>query len=418
MVSGHSPAQYSYTISLYIHISINAGLFFVLLSEMPPKRKSVNQSGPAKRARRTPHQDPATVPMVDMAAMLQATQQCLQQNMQCMAQMAALMQKMAPQQSEPNTAPPTAPAAQDASDTNLAVDNTPTHQPADGQQGEPQTAAGLQTQSDPPSNPQDSHNNGESHSVCDEFEPPQANLAHPPYQINARPVQYAPPRPENQVSQTLKDDIHNHKYIDFHQLLRYSVSERHTPSHRPNDNATKQRPLSYEEWEQAWVLFEAVYAEKYTEANKDLRCYRADIARLKASGANWRYYDENYRTDREISKCSWDTVRSDLMNEVMREAEKRKNQPFRAPRQGSQTSSSVKIPKGHCYAYHSEGRRCEDHPCDYKHYCFLCGNKHPHFKCKSPSSSQKSHSTSNSTSKSTSTKKSGSSSNTSPKASD
>lgn len=185
------------------------------------------------------------------------------------------------------------------------------------------------------------------------------------------------------IKDTVKNQIWLHKYVDLIDLLypnrncNYSLSL--TPdSSTPSLTLTqkKNRSLNEAEWSSAMDVFVAVYVQKYPQQLNDILTYVHYIKDLMKQGANWRYYDTNYRLDREFSQCTWTTIRQDLELRSFRgQLSFRNNQTS----QTTPSSTSSKPPIGYCFSYHQPGLRCHNKPCKYKHSCPRCHNNHPAF---------------------------------------
>ncbi len=270
-----------------------------------------------------------------------------------------------------------------------------------------------------------------------------------------RPVAHAPPRLSHRVDEPTKLKIKNNEFVDFRTLL-----DPYYPHCLPSNDAQpmqlqicsvqgtpqfyltppKSKPLSYEEWEDAWHIFSDVYGTAYPHEYPNLLQYHADVKAIANSGKDWEFYDVAYRKARVADPLPWDTVRPHIHSEAKsrwspnppssfvppslnppsrhsREsgnsasatvtshsqypanAMSQSNQPFRASRSASGArqkpsqqqlppNPDYQVPKGYCFAFHLPGQRCEeDRDCKYKHSCPRCPNRyHPLFKCTKPES--------------------------------
>jgi len=206
------------------------------------------------------------------------------------------------------------------------------------------------------------------------------------------------------VPLAIKQKIWTHKYIEWSTLLgdkKHQSPEIYTvqlqldplkgtpllhqvPNYPTASTNTTKSVLSNDPWldfTRFWKKFIAVYIEKYPDQIHDLLSYELKLAGLNALGGDWKYYDRNFRQDREFNVVSFLTHRSDLYSIATATLRAPKStQPFRAGTPG-QKSASTYIPPGYCFAYHTKGQRCEAAQCPYKHTCNKCSKSHPAFLC-------------------------------------
>jgi hypothetical protein len=189
------------------------------------------------------------------------------------------------------------------------------------------------------------------------------------------------------VKMALREKIWSHAFVDLSDLLfpnqsgTYSLSIQNTGSTQPSFSFApkKSRQLSEAEWSRAMDIFVAIYCQKYPEEITAILTYVQQVKELMSMGANWQYFDNNFRLDREFTKCNWLDFRPDLETKAMLKAfqhppQKKINhqaQPtlFRPPH--------FRVPPGFCFAYHQRGTRCDNSNCPYKHTCKDCGLTHP-----------------------------------------
>ena len=218
-----------------------------------------------------------------------------------------------------------------------------------------------------------------------------------------RPVMFAAGLPAgSHVSDTLKQKIWSDKYVDLSELLPNNNNPAYTMSMNDAGNVPtlqfapqKRRPLTENEWSAAWDDYFAIYIQKHTHHITDMITYSRHIKELMNSGADWRHYDQQFRSDREFSHCSWATVRIDLQLTAMlkptQQAYRKDHtqhshqsyiQPFRSsqPYRQGPIKPQTGLPTGYCFAYHSQSIRCTVEGCRYKHSCPKCNRAHPAFK--------------------------------------
>ena len=278
---------------------------------------------------------------------------------------------------------------------------------------------------------------------------------HPPHRMpdsdRGRPVLHAPPRLSQLVDEITKQKIIKDEYIDFRTLL-----DPYSPHEIPSNDRMqleicnvkgqpqfymvppKSKPLSYEQWEDAWHIYSDVYGTAHPEEYPNLLQYHADVKRIANEGKDWEYYDVTYRKGRASNPLPWDTVRPGLdsaakarwspnppasfvppqatpptpqpsssqqwhsanpdqwspsskstytpqhRNRSFRSDRPKSNQPFRSQRSNATTKTPPPdIPKGYCFYFHLPDERCHlDRECTFKHNCPRCLTAyHPIFKC-------------------------------------
>lgn len=106
--------------------------------------------------------------------------------------------------------------------------------------------------------------------------------------------------------------------------------------------------------------------------------YGSVIRELATLGANWKFYDENFRKLRQSQGTAWDQIHSELWLRSQSFRDKHTNHPKRARHEGPY------IPNGYCWKFH-RGVQCPG--CSFKHQCFRCGQSHPIAKCQQPKQS-------------------------------
>ena len=192
----------------------------------------------------------------------------------------------------------------------------------------------------------------------------------------------------------LKQKIWNQQYVDFALLLNpyskpssYSISLNSEGfSNKPSLEFTSRskRFLSEFEWNQAWDNYMAIYLAKYPKDLNPMLSYHQNIQKMMAKQANWRDFDNQFRTDREYIRCSWDTIRADLEREAYAVPVK----PFRTQQSKFQNKPlankgfNSNIPKGYCYDFHSQNKFCNREKCSFKHQCPECQGKHAQYQHK------------------------------------
>ena len=210
-----------------------------------------------------------------------------------------------------------------------------------------------------------------------------------------RPILFAAGLPAGyHLSDHTKTKIWLHKYVDFHEIFNHTPHDSaYTMSLNSSNNTPtlnfvpqKKRPITETEWSTAWDDFLAVYTQKHPNDLSDLITYSRHIKELMRSGANWRYYDHQFRVDREYSLCSWAAVRVDLQLTATLNKPTftpHNTQPFlpaRSFRANTPRQQQNRPPPGYCYNYHSQYVRCTTDNCQYKHACPKCNRSHPMYR--------------------------------------
>lgn len=125
----------------------------------------------------------------------------------------------------------------------------------------------------------------------------------------------------------------------------------------------------------AFQIFLSIYAERVPQDTPALMKYGSIVKELATLGANWKFYDENFRKLRESQGVPWNQVHSELWL---------RSHSFRAKPNTQQRKSKIDgpfIPKGYCWKFH---RNLHCPGCSFKHQCFRCGQSHPIAKCPQP----------------------------------
>ena len=196
-------------------------------------------------------------------------------------------------------------------------------------------------------------------------------------------------RAGQQLPDKVRQDILSDKYVDFQSIAYPNQEQAYTMSlDGPNEGPVinfapkKRRPLSENEWSSAWDDFVAVYADAYPHKLSDLITYGKSIKAMMAKNQNWRTYDEQFRKDRELTLCSWASVRVDLQLSTAQPlpqtsiVQNHNAQLFRG-----YSTSKTPAPNGFCFRFHTQGTRCNQNQCPYKHRCPKCNGTHPVFLC-------------------------------------
>ena len=190
----------------------------------------------------------------------------------------------------------------------------------------------------------------------------------------------------HRVPDKLKKQIWANEFVDFALLLHNSVTnpaeEQYAVKLDTSQEgqqslvlvpSTKKHPLhTIDQWMSAFQNFVSIYAERVPQDTPALMKYGSIVKELATLGANWKFYDENFRKLRESQGVPWNQVHSELWL---------RSHSFRAKPNAQPLKSKVDdpfIPKGNCWKFH-RGLHCPG--CSFKHQCFRCGQSHPIAKC-------------------------------------
>lgn len=194
------------------------------------------------------------------------------------------------------------------------------------------------------------------------------------------------------VSQKIKMDIWSDKYVDLATLLDSHESTSHTIQFDPENGGLKVDKKSkhidnIDDWSIAFDTYLSIYIEKEenTRHARDMIQYAQEIVSLAKDQYDWLYYDRQYRMDRAANPNPdpWGTLNQYVYNKVTRKGKiGTLFRPYSA--KNNFGHDSTKIPKGYCFSFHTQGKRCMQNPCSYKHTCHKCNHAYPHpsFKCR------------------------------------
>ena len=210
------------------------------------------------------------------------------------------------------------------------------------------------------------------------------------------PCEVVPPQSKNtflssavplthRVPDKVKKQIWANEYVDFTILLNNSLTqsdEHYTfrvekgeggkPALTLAPNPKRQTVQSIDQWVSAFQVFVAIYSEKVPQDTPALMKYGSIIRELATLGANWKFYDENFRSIRQTQGAPWDQIHAELW------LRSHSLHAKLSPQAGKSKQTGQRIPKGFCWRYH-RGVTCSG--CSFKHQCFRCGINHPISKC-------------------------------------
>ena len=135
------------------------------------------------------------------------------------------------------------------------------------------------------------------------------------------------------------------------------------------------------------MIYVAVYVQKPNLKGDlpNLFSYWWEIKAMAAEGDDYILYDDLFRKERaamvQVGAHPWDwaTFRQDLYNKSCRSM---RATSYTAAKTNSYSRAMVSTPKGFCFDYHAQGRRCTKTNCTYKHTCSCGRGAHPLYSCK------------------------------------
>ena len=193
------------------------------------------------------------------------------------------------------------------------------------------------------------------------------------------------------VSSKIKAKIWAHEFIDLGILLssgagdtwyHLSVSSPQgsslptlylEPSHKP-----KNIP-NIDSWTFAFQVFVGVYTAKFPMDAPALIKYSEVVRDLAARGADWRFYDSQFRLLRQSNPTEfpWGSTHWELWIRAQHFNNARFSKAQMPARHNSSNAGSM-VPKGFCRKFH-RGTDCPG--CSFKYKCFKCGVVHPALRC-------------------------------------
>ena len=102
-----------------------------------------------------------------------------------------------------------------------------------------------------------------------------------------------------------------------HYTLRVDQGEGGKPALIPASNPKWQTVQSIEQWVSALQVFVAIYSEKAPHDTSALIKYGSVIRELASQGANWKFYDKNFPSIRQIQGAPWDLPFRDSVNDFI-----------------------------------------------------------------------------------------------------
>ena len=151
-------------------------------------------------------------------------------------------------------------------------------------------------------------------------------------------------------------------------------------------------PLSFYEWNEAFMIFMDIYLEKYPHEAKNMLKYMSiikDLFEIKGVQA-FRSYDQSFRLLKKNYKLPWQKPIDELYTKALNPKKQFKN-----VNTGSFNRPPFPINRdrdGTCHQYNNQGK-CTRKICTFKHICRACRGPHPKIRCQKSVSQPQSSST-------------------------
>ena len=202
---------------------------------------------------------------------------------------------------------------------------------------------------------------------------------------NQKFMSYGFSKLDSSVSTEMRNIIQSNKFINLEVLMPGRVGAvdflfNQTLPHKVSVHSSKLTKFtSFEDWMEAYLIFAAVYIQKFPNEAQGILKHLSTVKRLHRQGFKWYEYDFEFRHFVASSSLTFEVY----LPEVLERAKER--QPFLSgqqhPRKYSSGTSAAQrpIPNRLCYAF-ARGT-CQRRPCPFKHECHLCGKPHPPSTC-------------------------------------
>ena len=197
----------------------------------------------------------------------------------------------------------------------------------------------------------------------------------------------------SRVSDKLKAQIWSGDYVSISSLLHDSSPQSYSVSVRPgSDDETpmfcvapraRSSTVSFDQWLQGFEIYMSVFLlqPQHMAESHNMLMYIQTVRSLYEKGADWRSYDEAFRSLRQANNWGWESVCWYLwMNaSESRPAATPSGAPFRST--GKVSWGNAKWPSTKtCFAY-DRGEVCNAATCRYTHTCRRCGGPHSAVHC-------------------------------------
>ena len=157
------------------------------------------------------------------------------------------------------------------------------------------------------------------------------------------------------MPEKVKNQIWAIEFIDFSVLLKSNISnteddqytikfetkKRRQPSVVLAPTAKRTTLHSIDQWTSAFQIYVAIYTERAPKDTLALMKYGSVIRDLATLGANWQFYDANFRKLRQSQGTPWDQIHSELRLRSHSFRDKPTTHPKRAKHEGPYYSTDI-----------------------------------------------------------------------------
>lgn len=190
------------------------------------------------------------------------------------------------------------------------------------------------------------------------------------------------------LSPKLKAAIWAKEYIDFSKLNedsdpQYTITVNNNGGKPSFAMSTQPKPNPISDinrWLDAFQTYVAVYCARHPQESPAIMKYMATIRDMAQKGSCWIKYDTLFRKQRAVYNWGWDHINWELFFQCQQRTLINKE-----PKQKglhNNTNRPFRVPQGFCFTFH-KGNKCQRPQCQFKHFCFQCGKKHPASECQS-----------------------------------
>ena len=123
------------------------------------------------------------------------------------------------------------------------------------------------------------------------------------------------------VSEVTRNKIWTNQYVEFFDLLYPSKSTDLVMGFRKNTDSTDiivksdkaKKIKTIHEWNSAFSIFVAIYTQKFPQEISHLLKHGEHVRQLERDGANWLYYDEEFRRLHQAENVGWHVFQQELV---------------------------------------------------------------------------------------------------------
>ena len=161
----------------------------------------------------------------------------------------------------------------------------------------------------------------------------------------------------------VKQQIWGNEYVDFAVIFHHSSNSEDQYTFKVQNGqgggqptlslvpSVKKQPVhTIDQWTAAFQAFVVVYCKRFPSETAQLMKYGAIVRDLAQRGANWKFYDENFRMLWQSELTPWDQIHSELW---LRASVPKVKQPLPAKSTTKQTGSF--FPRGFCWTFLTGG---------------------------------------------------------------